>query len=102
MSEPENAADLAPAEPDLSPPSHATEDSVPALDVDSLQILVRPPVQEGADDDVPPITAARTVAENERKSQAARESKLLFDAVQVMGEKLDRRLDALQVLFERE
>jgi len=102
MSEAENPAELPPLEPDRNVPARADGDSIPPVDVDSLQILVNPPGQEGAAQDLPAIAAVPTGTAGERLGQAAGESERLLKAVKSLGEQLDGRLDSLQVFLERE
>jgi molecular chaperone GrpE len=102
MSEAEYPADVPPSKPDLNAPARADGDSILEVDVDSLQILVSPPGQEGAARDLPANAAVPTGTASGSVVHSAGESERLLKAVNGLGEHLDRRLDALQMLFERE
>ncbi|MGO9463005.1 MAG: nucleotide exchange factor GrpE [Isosphaeraceae bacterium] len=102
MSEAENPADVSPSEPDLNAPTRADLDPGPAVDVDSLEILVNPAGHEAAALDLAALGALPQGAAAASVGEAAGQSQVLLQAVKSLGERLDGRLDSLKQLFERE
>lgn len=102
MPDAENTAEIPPSEPDPNAGRRTGGDSLGALDVESLEILVNPAAQEGAAPEllVAPATSVRAPAAEGRESPG--QSALWLDAVKTLGEQLDRRLETLQMLLERE
>jgi molecular chaperone GrpE len=102
MPEAEDALNRPPAEARTSAPPSTDADAIPPVDVESVQLLVGAPSQEVASSQwqdlaaIPGSTATGQIRESPRDSQA------LLEVMTALGERLDRRLEALQTLFERE
>ena len=88
--------------PELHAPIRAGGNAVGAMDVESVQILVSPPGQVGAAQNVPGLAAISAVSTDARVAELASESDALHKVVKSLGERLEGRLDSLQTLFERE
>jgi molecular chaperone GrpE len=102
MSEAGDAADRPPSQPDPDAPARADGDPVAAVEIESLQILVGPPGQEETAQDLPDAAAVSASMTGAGAWETPGKSEPLLQAVRNLGNQLDRRLDALQMLFERE
>jgi molecular chaperone GrpE len=102
MSDAESSADVPPSEPGLIARAQADGELIPAVEIESLQILVRPPAQGNSTGDLSEITGVSTAPAEVVAPEARGNSELLLQAVSRVREQLDRRLDSLQALFERE
>jgi hypothetical protein len=76
MAEAENAAETTPSEPDRDARPRTDGDSIPPLDVESLQILVSPPGQEGTPQDSPGVPADRVETSGVEASEISANSEL--------------------------
>ncbi len=102
MSEADDAVDVPSPEPDRAPPARSGGDAAPAVDVESLEILVSAPVREETIEDLPAVTVAPTETAGMKAHEVHGGAEHLLDAVRDLGEQLGRRLDALQIFLERE
>jgi molecular chaperone GrpE len=102
MSEAENAAGTSPLEPEASAAARDGGDAISALEIESVQILVGAPGAAESAPDLPDATAVPSSTRSEHPRGAADVSEPVLRTVRTLGEQLDKRLDALQVLFERE